>query len=174
MESTVKKPTPQERKEATAELRKKHQPVFEALGIPDAIFIPKMAHHVKDLEGIHMGFFESELKHGQDVYTEMVSMQMESEDVDRRLFKLRGNPHYDEEFAKSNPMPNGHVRYYVPISELEEVKVEEEEVSSDFGLMDPNKDAPLNRLTIRDVAAIHWKKPVSDKNWLNDLIKSLE
>jgi len=170
METKVKKPTPQERKERTAKLREQHEPVFKALDVPDAHFIPKMAHHVSGLEGIHMGFFDSELKHGEDVYTEMISMQMEPEDPDRTLFKLRGNPHYNEEFAQSDPMPNGHVRYYVPISELETVSVDEIS-TEDFGLMDPNSDAPLSRLTIKDIAAIHWKKPVSEKSWLNDLIK---
>lgn len=32
-------------------------------------------------------------------------------------------------------------------------------------------DAPINQLTIKDKAAIDWKQPVSDKPWLNALIK---
>ena len=32
-------------------------------------------------------------------------------------------------------------------------------------------DCPINELTIRDKAAITWKKPVSNKGWLNKLIK---
>lgn len=32
-------------------------------------------------------------------------------------------------------------------------------------------DAPISQMTIKDKAAIDWKKPVSDKPWLNDLIR---
>ena len=41
----------------------------------------------------------------------------------------------------------------------------------DFDLMDPNTDAPFDQLTIRDLAAILLKKPVSSKDWLNKLIQ---
>ena len=33
-------------------------------------------------------------------------------------------------------------------------------------------DSPINELTIRDKVAIEWKKPVSNKAWLNKLIIS--
>ena len=33
-------------------------------------------------------------------------------------------------------------------------------------------DEPFNMLTIRDLAAIMLKKPVSNKQWLNEIIKS--
>ena len=42
----------------------------------------------------------------------------------------------------------------------------------DFGLMNPDEDAPLNKLTIKDIAALWLKQPVSDKEWLNKLIKN--
>ena len=35
---------------------------------------------------------------------------------------------------------------------------------------DPSTDPPLNEMTIRDLAAIMLKKPVSNKKWLNDII----
>ena len=34
-----------------------------------------------------------------------------------------------------------------------------------------NKDVPLSEITIRDLAAIMLMKPVSNRPWLNDLIK---
>jgi hypothetical protein len=36
----------------------------------------------------------------------------------------------------------------------------------------PMEDAPYGEMTIRDFYAIHTGKPVSTKNWLNELIKS--
>lgn len=37
--------------------------------------------------------------------------------------------------------------------------------------LDANDDAPLSDITIRDLAAIMLMKPVSNRDWLNDLIK---
>jgi hypothetical protein len=33
-----------------------------------------------------------------------------------------------------------------------------------------NKDPLMSEMTIQDFAAIMWKKPVSNRQWLNDLI----
>jgi hypothetical protein len=40
----------------------------------------------------------------------------------------------------------------------------------EFDLIDPDIDAQFEQLTIRDLAAILLKKPVSNKKWLNKLI----
>jgi hypothetical protein len=37
--------------------------------------------------------------------------------------------------------------------------------------MDPDADCSLNQMTLRDLASIMFKKPVSHKQWLNNLIK---
>ena len=42
----------------------------------------------------------------------------------------------------------------------------------DFSLPDPDTDPPINDMTIRDLAAIILGKPVSNKEWLNKIIKS--
>jgi hypothetical protein len=44
------------------------------------------------------------------------------------------------------------------------------QTSIDFDLMNPDTDAPFDQLTVRDLAAILLKKPVSNKQWLNKLI----
>jgi hypothetical protein len=38
-------------------------------------------------------------------------------------------------------------------------------------LPDPEKDPLISELTIRDLAAILLQKPVSNKEWLNNIIK---
>lgn len=181
------KPTPEERKAATAELRKKHQPTFDALGIPDAKYIPKMAHHVKGLQGLHMGFFVSELNHGEDVYTEMVSIMMESEDPTRTLYKWRYNPHFESELAPSDEVITQSTRYYVPMDELEIVPPKKKRgrprkkivESTDMHAtptkeairtVDDEVDMPMEKMTIRDYIAIHKEKPVSLKPWINEII----
>jgi len=168
------KPTPKERKAATEALKDLHSPIFRALGIQDPAYIPKMAYQPTDLQGLHMGFFESELDHGQDVYTEKVSMALEPEDDDRTLYKWRFNPHYKTEYATSEPMSNGHVRYFIPMDEMEIITMptEAEIAAKEFNLIDPERDAPIDQLTCRDVAALLLKKPVSSKSWINELIES--
>jgi hypothetical protein len=184
----MNRPTPQERKDFTVELRKKHQPVFNALGIPEAIYIPKMAHHVSGLTGIHMGFFESELNHSKDVYTEMVSMSMEPEDETRTLYKWRHNPHFKEELVPSDVEVTVSTRYYIPFDELVEVNmpatkkrgpykkkvkpIVNEEVKAPIRtiVVDHTEDLPMEAMTIKDYITIHTGKPVSAKQWINDII----
>ena len=68
---------------------------------------------------------------------------------------------------------------YLPVAELSKVEIAVEEPSKIKQLsfdgfddiMDPDQDAPLDQITIRDLAAIMLKQPVSRKKWLNDLIK---
>lgn len=167
----VKKLTPQERKDRVKELKAYQQPLLDKLGVSDAIYIPKMAHNVAGLEGLHMGFFESELSNG-DVYTEKVSIRMESEDPSRTLYKWNHNPHFKEDYEKSEPASTGDCRYFIPVDELEIMEEPKEEL--DFDIPNPDGDCPMEQMTMKDHAAITWMMPVSDKKWLNDLIKSIK
>ena len=155
------------RKELVSKLRKHHELTFEELNKLDAVYIPKMAHFVSGLEGLHMGFFETEVNHGEDVYTEKVSKYMESEDPSRTLYKYKYNPNFKEEYSSSAPVSTGNVRYLVPLDELEIIDTS---IIEEFSLMNPDEDLPLDQLTIRDLAALLLKKPVSKKVWLNQII----
>ena len=170
------------RKEKTEELVKYHQKVFDALDISNPLFIPKCAYRPYGKDDLHMGFFKSELSREQDIYTEFTSIALEPEDPTRTLYKWKFNPFYDEEYETTDPNGQGHVRYLIPVSELIKVNAETKktEIKStevnglfpDFdGIMDADLDAPLSSLTVRDIAAILLQKPVSNKKWLNDLIK---
>jgi hypothetical protein len=169
-----------DRTEMTAKLRQKHQATFDALDESKAMFIPKMVHNVKGHKelGKCAGFFESELKELVNVYTEMVDINMDSEDNERRLFRIRPNPHFREEYATSEPNQNGDCRYFIPFDEFEEVKLNKPKLSTRREEIDkldipndPNMDLPMEQMTMRDYAAIHMKEPVSLKSWLNDVIK---
>lgn len=159
--------TPEERKLKTKELRLKHQPVFNALGIPDAIFVPKMAYNDPIVAGqLVMGFFESELAECTDIYTEMVSFNMDPEDVSRTLYKYRANPHFRGEYH-NKPTGSGYDRYLVPVSELipiegSTINLNQEPVLSD--------DMPIGELTAKDLAALITGKPISKKSWINELV----
>jgi len=169
----LKKLTPAERKERKNKLREKHQPLLDSLKIKSANYIPKMAHNVHGLEGLHMGFFESELING-DVYTERVSMKMESEDSERTLYKWKYNPHFKEDYQTSEPSMHGDCRYLIPIHSLEVVKPFIEKIEPLIITSDPESDLPIEQMTLRDYAAIHLNKPVSKKEWLNLIITKKE
>jgi hypothetical protein len=171
------------RKEKTEELVKFHQNVFNAIGVPEPLFIPKCAYRPYGKDDLYMGFFKSELSREKDIYTEFTSISLEPEDPTRTLYKWKYNPFYDEEYETTEPNGQGHVRYLIPVSELTKIKVETKKAETtktedvnglfpDFDdIMDPDLDAPLSSLTVRDLAAILLQKPVSNKKWLNDLIK---
>ena len=177
IETKVEKP--EDRRSRTAELRKAHQEYFDKAGINGAKFVPKLAYKPPGKEELFVGFFSNELRGGEDVYTEFTGRNLEIEDPDRNLYKWRFNPHWEEEYEKTEPGPTGSFRYLVPVAELIKIqknqKVEEKkpaiQTNMNFDLMDPDTDAPFDQLTIRDLAAILLKKPVSNKDWLNKLIQ---
>ena len=167
------------RKEKIAELLSYHHDIFKANQIEDALFIPKCAYKPHDKDSLHMGFFPNELQKGQDIYTEFVSMGLEPEDPERTLYKWRFNPHFEEEYELATSMSSTYERYLIPVSEL--IKIEYPKVIEDTrtgfpdfdnAMMDPENDEPIARMTIKDLAAILLKKPVSDKKWLNKIIEN--
>lgn len=174
--STVNKP--EDTRDKIAKLREYHQPVLDAIGQSDALFIPKLSYIPKGKDEAYVSFFLGELRKQQDVYMEFASKELVSEDPERTLWLWKYNQFWEEEYDTTDPMPNGQVRYLIPVSELIKVnapqkKEEPKQLSVEFfkDMMDPNIDAPIDQLTIRDLAAILLKKPVSQKKWLNDLVK---
>jgi hypothetical protein len=181
---TKKEPVARSNKEKINDLRVKHQELFVSIGAVDALFFPKMAYMGQSKEKI-ISFFPSEISRGEDIYTEFVSRDYESEDPQRKLYKWKFNPFYETEYATTPPHPvTGDIRYEIPIDELIEVTNGEGEVAFevedasfsaaelDAALPNAEVDLPLSEMTMRDYAAIHLGKPVSRKAWLNEVINS--
>lgn len=172
-----------DKREKLKNLRQFHQQTLDKLGVSDAVFIPKMAYIPYGKTEKYIAFFQSEINKGVDVFVEFCSKDNDPEYEDRGLYKWRFNPHYEEEYEKTEPNPQtGHRRYLVPIAELQKIKdysqADNNTISTmdvvtsiPFDLMDPDTDAPFDQMTIRDYAAIHLRKPISNKQWLNELIK---
>lgn len=160
-------------KEKIAVLREKHQFIFDALEIPNALFYPKMAYRPYGKDELYVSFFANELKREGDIYTEFVSRDYVSEDSNRTLWMWRYNPHWEEEYETTEPNDLGHVRYLVPVSELIKVNIPKEKLPPDpfesFG-KDLVDDASIDEMTIRDFATIMTGRPLSTKSWLNNLI----
>lgn len=167
-----------ERREKTKELYEEHVWKFEILKEQDPLFIPKSAYIPRGKDEKYIGFFPSELIQGKDIYTEFTSYDLSSEDPSRTLYKYTYNPYFEEEYEKTDGV---NFRYLVPIKELTPIiinnpsDVDDEEEESDSGFPDFNllgdKDCKITDMTLKDFAAIMLKKPVSDKEWLNKLIK---
>lgn len=169
-------PKPEDKREKLKKLREFHQKTLTDLGVTDATFIPKMAYIPIGKTERHIAFFHSEISKGSDVYVEFCSKDNDPEYEDRALYKWRFTSHFEEEYEKTEPNPTtGHCRYLVPVAELIKVKeynkeIEEDKTALEFTLTDPDQDLPMDQMTIRDLAAILLKKPVSMKVWLNEII----
>lgn len=173
--STIEKP--EDKREKLKRLREFHQSTFDDLGVPDAVFIPKMAYKPYGKTDMHIGLFTNEINKGEDIFVEFCSRDNDPEYEDRGLYRWKFNPHFDEEYSKTEPNEKtGHYRYLIPVEELVKVKsyIQKEEKELDLeDLPDPNVDLPLDQMTIRDLAAILLKKPISKRPWLNEIIKSV-
>jgi len=149
-----------------AELREKHERTFEKLGVPDALYIPKMIFGTP----LRLLFFRSELEAGKDIYTERVNQDYETLDEKRSLYVWKFDAEYKDKLEKK---PYGDdVMYYIDFSDFKSIPINEE--AAKFDIPDPNSDAPFEELMVRDLCAILWKEPVSQKSWLNDLVKQVK
>ena len=185
------------RREKSKQLKAFHQNTLDTIGVPNATVIPKMAFKATGLTEKVIGLFQSEVSKREDLYIEFTDRDLNPEVVDnyppRALLKWRFNPQYDTEYARSNEDATaGDVRFYIPISELiivskteektndlpklrttNNIIIQEERESSvdELAMVPPDKvDVPFSEMTLRDYAAIHLNKPLSNKKWLNDLI----
>ncbi len=109
--------TSAERAERILKLQSEHQPYFDRIGKPNAIFIPKMAYIPSGKDELHVSFFESELKKECDIYTEFVNIQYVSEDPKRTLYLVRYNPFWKEEYEVITSK-SGFERHFIPVNEL--------------------------------------------------------
>jgi hypothetical protein len=162
-------PKPEDKRENLKKLREYHQPLLDKLGLSDANLIGKLAYTPYGKTEMYNAFFQSEISKGQDVFIEFADKDNLPQFEDRALYRWKFNPHFEEEYEKTEPSATGVIRYLIPISEL--VKVEApSETDLEFNLTDPEQDLPMDQMTMRDYAAIHMRKPVSRKPWLNALI----
>ncbi|HPQ80018.1 MAG TPA: hypothetical protein PLG47_06160, partial [Candidatus Dojkabacteria bacterium] len=116
-----------------------------------------------------------------DVYTEKVDINIESEDPNRVLYKVRNNPHFREEYFTPDPLPGKSMKYFVEVDEMEvipritkkaRIKVKEtpQQVEQVIIPNDPELDLPMEQMTMRDYACMKLGVPNTFKPWLNELI----
>ena len=105
--------TPTERKQRISNLKKEHEFYFQTEDKTNVLYIPKMAYRPSGKDELHVSFFPSELEKDQDIYTEFVSIDYESEDPKRTLYLIKYNPHWKSEYEliTSN---SGFQRHLIP------------------------------------------------------------
>lgn len=144
--------TPAERKKKVSELREEHEDYFQKNGNLDALYIPKMAYRPTGKDDLYVSFFPSELEKEEDIYTEFVSIDYETEDPKRTLYLHKYNPHWKEEYEliTSN---SGFERHLIPVNELiviNDVTNRTEESKTIFELEDlQNPDEDLKAAVLK-------------------------
>ena len=157
--------TPVERKKKIGELFVEHESYFKKERIQHPLYIPKMAYRPTGKDDLHISFFPSELQKNENIYTEFVSIEYDSEDTKRTLYFLKHNPHWATEYEliTSN---SGFERYIVPAHELK--------VVSDITLKENSNDVKLKAdmkiLTTKDISL---KDPEKDRD-IVDVLKGIE
>lgn len=168
------------------DMRNYHAPMLKELGAFRQDFQMKMPFYDKQARNV-VGIFASEFKRENGFYFELITRELEPADESRTVYRIPFNTSFEEEYEM-----NEKGSYLVPIEELRMVTPSSVAISGSSAILDQPKskvtsvsrsgmshvptstddDAPYSDLTIRDYYAIQTGRPVSSKNWLNDLIKS--
>jgi len=176
-------------------LRQRNEQNFKNLGLINPYFTIKFAYVPKHREDLVVSMFPSEMEAQDDVYLELTDGNHSPIFEQPVLYKMRRNPFYKQgeyEVIPADASRNKNSEtYLIPVSELELVAgtptpgvlplsvVKKPMVTIGQLLNTANieaaparekEDAHHSELTIRDLAAIMLKAPVSNKKWLNDLI----
>lgn len=193
----------EENERKAKEMRKAYQGYFDSIGEPDALFIPKPPYYVKDSsipDQKVVTFWESELKKERDIYIEFCNFDNDRVDETLTLYRWNYNPYWkdDSEGYETTVVAN-YPKYIVPISELQRigdindwgqpaadpVQTELFKVTKDHPVKqtalnaiattvtETNLDSSIKDFTMRDLLSVVYRRPMSDKIWLNSVIKNL-
>jgi hypothetical protein len=140
--------TPDERKTKVNALREEHEDYFQTNGIINAQYIPKMAYRPIGKDELYVSFFPSEFEKNEDIYTEFVSINYDTEDPKRTLYLYKNNPHWKEEYELVESS-SGFIRHIIPVNELKIINdvINRNKLIHDFAnpdIPDPDKKEDVN------------------------------
>jgi hypothetical protein len=174
----------------TKEMRDYNSDLINDLGISLYDFNMKTQFY-DEQRRLVVGIFPSEFKKTKGFFFELIDSDLNPTDPERKVYRVPPTLSFEEEYEL-----NAKGSYLVPLEELKVVhrsSVAISKMSAFTGTSEsvfkvtqkaqeaysnipnapaPMEDAPYSEMTIRDYFAIQFLKPVSAKNWLNDLIKS--
>lgn len=174
------------------EARTYHAEIIKDLGINETDFNVKA--QFRDKYGrLVVGIYPSEFKKVKGFFFELVDFDLNPINYnDRKVYRIAPSKSYDEEYEIGTVGA-----YLVPIEELKVVNPQSVAINKESAFIDDKNifkvtqkaqqtampkvseinvikdDAPYTEMTIRDYIAIHKGQPVSNKEWLNQLIKQL-
>jgi len=163
----TKKMTPEERKEKVKELQKEHDGYFNTINMSDSVYIPKMAYRPTGKDELYVSFFPSELDKGNNIYTEFVSIDYESEDPKRTLYLWEHNKHWEEEYELVESS-SGFQRHIIPVGEL---KVINDVNSRNANILDEIENIHKEKLSTRNQHSIESQIVFELKRIANSLEK---
>lgn len=133
-------------------------PVFKELRVDNPYFTIK-----KTYNGT-FGLFDSEIQKDK-IFLEKVDDKVNFFE-DRKLYSFKVPANVSSIYQKgANEM------WLIPEAELEEIILTIEDVNKTN--LSNTEDLKWSELTVRDIVSILYKKPVSKKDWINELIKTL-
>ncbi len=111
--------------------------------------------------------YKEEISWGKDLFLECADKQYQTEDTPRRLYKLKYDPAWKSVRLADKETLEVSLRDAEVITDPNQYKVP---VASLEANTDTEED-DLSNMTISDLAAILWQRPVSSKSFLNKLIE---
>jgi hypothetical protein len=197
MSSTFKASTEPEKKKHIKEITTEYLPfwqnLFNHMGISSPRFGSKLCYMGKEFgeERVEcVRFWASELSSNQDFYIEMFDWDQEHYDrKNRKLYRLVNNANWKLntlKYVEVETSVEGRNTYAVRLSDLElvnstpvtsayaDVVTIEEESEDDLfpGMYSEKEDSHFSAMTMRDYYCVKQNVPMSNKEWLNDLIKT--
>lgn len=176
----------EEREKNLEMIREYHQGLLDNLGVDKDRLKPKCVYTFKS--GNVIGVYDSEFKLAMNggMYFEITDKNNYPQDINRTVYKCPVNPEYQTEYEPS-PWRKG--SWLVPLEELRIVNPTSVAISGASALVDivniqkdkaakpiikkeEPTDTPFNEITLRDLYAVLHNKPVSKKEWLNNLINT--
>ena len=196
MSSNFKASTEPEKKKHITQITTEYLPfwqnLFNHMGISSPKFGSKLCYMGKEFgdERVEcVRFWASELSGNQDFYIEMFDWDQEHYDrKNRKLYRLINNPNWKlntKKYVEVETSVEGRNTYAVRVSDLElvnsttvtsayaDVIIIEDESEEDLfpGMYSEKEDSHFSAMTMRDYYCVKQNVPMSNKEWLNDLIK---
>jgi hypothetical protein len=168
----------EKRVKATRDLLEKHSAFLDSKGVKANQFVLKPEYPSKALGGEKcISMFASELNKSRELYVCLTDFDFNP--IDDNLYIYKHNPHWQEEYTKNQFIEKiQDYTYNVPVELLQPVnpsvvssQTKQQTLNLDVNFIDTDQDAMMESLTIRDLAAILLKAPVSKKTWLNSVIE---
>lgn len=171
--------TAAQKKEKVENTRLYHKPVLDHMNVADKDFNVKVAFTHSGVKVV--GIFPSEFNKQKGFYFEFVDSKLDPTDPERKLWKIPYRENYEDVY---NLLQTG--SYAVPLSDIEEVIIKKNIPNFnmnfnndsfanpfDTNVEEEKDDDHTSKMTIRDLAAILWQRPVSRKKWLNELVEQV-